>query len=176
LQTTRISFNLDNFYSIWHMNQLNEKGIFETVNKGKNFYVRFEKTNEKGIEAGIFLSPEKWVNTKSDNKVKSLSIDVQSGDYIFAGIQVKKDTEVTVKHYEEIIQKWQGIKQQIGDLIEKKMKSKNDPMKVKFVLFIFTEGFDRKTGKETIWNIKNEFAKEDVIVFFSDIKNDNFFT
>ena len=53
-----------------------------------------------------------------------------------------------------------------------KMKIQKEPIKVKFILFLFNEILDRKTGKQVIWNIQ---GKEDVIVFFSDIKNEHFF-
>ena len=103
MQSIQISFSLDNFYSIWTKNQLIETEILDNLEQGKTFYVRFEKTTEKALEAGIFISPQNRAITKSNNTVKSLDVDLEIGDYIFAGIQDKKDTGVTVKQYEEII-------------------------------------------------------------------------
>lgn len=171
MQSIQISFNLDNFYSIWTHNQLIENEIFDSLEKGKTFYVRFEKISEKALDAGIFLSPQSRIITKSNNTVKTLDVNIEIGDYVFAGIKIIKDTVVTVKQYEEIIKKWSEVKREMENLLTNKIKNQKEQIKIKFVLFIFNESSDRKTGKQVIWNIQ---GKEDVIVFFSDIKNEHF--
>ena len=103
--------------------------------------------------------------------MKSLN---EIGDYIFAGILAQKNTVVTVKQYEEVINKWLEVKNEIENLMANKMKIQKEPIKVKFFLFLFNESLDRKTGKQVIGNIQGK-GKEDVIVFFSDIKNEHFF-
>ena len=174
MQSIQISFSLDNFYSIWTKNQLIEKNFLENLEQGKSFYVRFEKTTEKALEAGIFISPQSRAIRNSNNTTKSLDLDLEIGDYIFAGIQAKKDTVVTFKQYEEVINKWLEVKNEIENLMANKMKIQKEPIKVKFFLFLFNESLDRKTGKQVIGNIQGK-GKEDVIVFFSDIKNEHFF-
>ena len=171
-----ISFSLDNYYTIWDVNQLNEGRIFKNFIKDKTFYVRFEKSNQEGLEAGLFIPHQNRVISKSKHDAILLNIDVQSDDYMFAGIQVKKDAAVTVTKYEDIIKKWQRMKKEIGDFIGNKMKNHDKPIKVKFLLFIFNESFDRKTGKVRLWNINKTLLDENVIVFFSDAKqNSSFF-
>ena len=95
-----------------------------------------------------------------------MDIDFQSGEYIFAGVQIKKDAIVTEKDHDEIIKKWHDKKQEIGLLIKKEMESKNKHIHVKFVLFLINESSDQKTGKD---------KSEDVVVFFSDIMNTDLF-
>ena len=85
--------------------------------------MRFLKRNEKGLDAGIFIAPQNIAMQKS-NAIKSLIIDFQIEEYIFAGVQVEKDANVTEKDHKEFVKNWYDRKEEISRLI-KEMESNN---------------------------------------------------
>ena len=135
MQSINISFSLDNFYSISNINQLNESSVFKNFSKGNSFYVRFLKSNEKSLDAGIFISPQNIAMQKS-NAIKSLIIDFQIEEYIFAGVQVEKDANVTEKDHKEFVKNWYDRKEEISRLI-KEMESNNEPKPIIFFFIYF---------------------------------------
>ena len=135
--------------------------------ESKPFFFACKKSNQTSIEAGVYLPPNRLKFQKSDKTVISLEPNFNSGEAILAGIQTKKDVAVTLEEYSNIISKWNQTKIQIENELNRK------EIKVKFVLFIFNESMSRNDGKVILW--KQKSATNEVIVFFTDINNKDFF-
>jgi len=155
--------------------ELFKGSIFENFKEKeeKALYFRCIKTNELGIDGGLLIPFNKISFVKSNEDLKTFQMDLDREKYLFAGIQIKNDIGVTIKEYNDIVDKWYKKKKEIETLWNIHLKKK-----VNFLFFIFNESFDEKTGKtvkigeKTEWKVN--MRENDVIVFFTDIKNKKF--
>ena len=144
------------------------------INK-KSFYFKFGKSNETAIEAGLYIPPCNFNLTNTAGDVVSLGINIKSGDYLLAGIQIKKDASVTLKDFEEIKAKWQKKKVELQNAFQDQIRKRSnlkEALNVKFLLFIINEEMNRKTGKMESWKKTGvDLGENEIIVFFSDRGN-----